>query len=249
MTTNLPSTHFYTLANLDIDLRQQVVEYNMALLNCLSSRTLSAIKNAFTRGVLVWRNGLCYIKVSELNNLLRTSSGASNYYWQQGIAGYSSPSVPHTLGGDIYISGPDFFGLLDARIQSTTGTINLYLKYVRALYISITSSPTFNDLRSSFVGDINGQRSQLKNQRISRYGINCCEFTGVVIFDTSTVQFAHVESVVTAPLLALNIDNGVIILKEIHAELTRLGVQDFAGMYDFCVRNNYSITWAENYDL
>lgn len=136
MTANLPSNNFYTLADLEINLRNELIEYNNALLNLLNSRTLSAIKNAFNRSVLVLQNGLCYVNVSELNNLLRTSnSGAANYYWQQGIPGIVSPSAPRTLTGNIYISGSDFFGLLDARIQLTTGTTNLYLKYVRAIYI------------------------------------------------------------------------------------------------------------------
>ncbi|WP_323939739.1 hypothetical protein [Aeromonas caviae] len=250
MTINLPSTHFYTLASLDIKLQNEIIEYNNALLNTLSSKTLSAIKNAFSRRILVWQNGLCYVKVSELNNLLRTgSSGAENYYWQQGISGYSSPSSPHELGGDIYISGPDFFGLLDARIQLTAGKTHLYLKYVRALYISITSSSIISDLRTSFSININNQRGELKEQRISYYNIQQCEFTNNIFTNNSQVQFAHIESVTTAPLLALNIDNGVIIFKHIHADLTRLGIHDFAGMYDYCIQNNYSTVWAEKYNL
>lgn len=189
-----------------------------------------------------------YIKISELSNLLRTgNSGADNYMWQYGISGYSSPSIPHTLGNDICITGPDFFGLLDARIQLTVGRINIYLKYVRALYLAITVLPIFNDLRSAFVGDIDNQRSQLKEQRISKYDIRQCEFTGRTFNSSSEVQFAHVDSVATSPLQALNINNGVIIFKCIHAELTKLGIHDFAGMYDYCQRNSYSTVWAENY--
>ncbi|OPB21768.1 hypothetical protein [Pseudomonas fluorescens] len=250
MSANFPSTNFYTLGDLDYNVRQQAFEFNSALLDLLSTRTLSTIKNAFNRGVLVWQNGLCYIKVSELSHLLRTgNSGAHNYFWQQGIEGYVSPSLPHSIDGDIYISGPDFCGLLDARISSSFGVSNLYLRYVRAVYQAITTSTILVDLRVAFLDNIDGKRNQLKDQRVTRYGITCCEFSGIAFLKLSEVQFAHVESVTTSPLQALNIDNGVVILREIHAELTRLGVHDFAGMYDYCQQNSYSTEWADYYEL
>ena len=250
MRGNFPSTSFFTLSDLDINLRRQAIEYNAALLSRLHRRTLTAIENAFSRAILVRMNGLCFVKTSELDNLLRTgSSGAANYLWQQGIDGYSSPATPHTLDGELYISGPDFCGLLDARIQSTIGKNNLYLKYVRAIYMALTSHSILNDLRTSFASDINEQRNQLKRQRIRRYGITRCEFTDVEFSDASEVQFAHVDSVATAPLHALDIKNGVIILRGIHAELTQRGIHDFAGMYDFCIERGHSTIWAEDFDL
>lgn len=250
MTPNLPSTQVYTLNDINVDLRNQLIEFNNALLDRLHLQTLSAIKNAFSRAVIVTQNGLIYIKVSELSNLLRTgNSRADNHMWQYGISGYSSPSVPHSFGNDICITGPDFFGLLDARIQLTVGKINLYLRYVRALYLAITALQIFHDLKSAFVVDIDSQRSQLKEHRISKYSIRQCEFTGQNFTSLTQVQFAHIDSVATSPLQALNIDNGVIILRQIHAELTRLGVHDFAGMYDYCEQKGYSTKWAANYYL
>jgi hypothetical protein len=250
MTPNLPSTQVYSLSDLDVNLRNQVVDFNIALLDRLHYQTLSVIKNAFARAVGVTPNGLFYIRVSELRHLLRTgNSGADNYMWQNGIPGYSSPSTSHTVDGNLCITGPDFLGLLQSRIELTAGKLNLYLKYVRAVYLTITSLPIIHELRNSFLVDLNNRRAQLKAQRISTYSIRQCEFTGRIFTSQSQVEFAHIDSVVTSPLQALNIDNGVIILKEIHAQLTSLGIHDFAGMYDYCKQYGYLTTWAENYNL
>ncbi|HIH8979757.1 TPA: hypothetical protein ACYUTM_004918 [Serratia marcescens] len=250
MSTNFPSSNFYTLTALDINMHQHTIEFNPALLDCLSSRTLTGIKNSFERSILVWRNGLCYIKISELKNLLRTSnSGAHNVYVRQGIDGYVSPSNSYEIDNELYISGPDFSGILDFRINSSYGNTHLYLKYVRTIYQSISALSVITELRTSFIHQINSQRNQLKTQRINSNNISQCEFSGYVFSNLSEVQFAHIESVTTSPLLALDINNGVIICNHIHAELTRDGIHDFAGMYDFCIANDYSTLWADNYAL
>lgn len=246
----LPSTNFYTLSDLDINIRTQAINFSSHLLDKLSSRTLTSIRNAFSRALLVWQNGICYIKVSELSHLLRTgNSGAHNVIWQDGIDGYVSPSRGYDIDGNIYITGSDFCGILDARIASTYGLRNIYLRYIRSLYQEITSLTAFNDLRVSFVENIEQKRNNLKQQRISTYGINRCEFTGENFNNTNEVQFAHIESVSTSPLNALNINNGVIIFTYIHADLTRRGIHDFAGMYDYCLEQNYNTSWADNFEI
>ncbi len=244
MTTNLPSANFYTLDDLNLDLRNQVVDFNNVVLNQLTRATLTRIKNSFTRAMFVFANGSCFVHVSELGNLLRTGNGAHNYLWQNGIPGYSSSSDPYNIGNNIYISGPDFCGLLDARIMTTSGTQNIYLRYVRSVYQAITSSEQLTHLRTIFTNTIDNRRSQLKHDRMNAYSITQCEFSGEYIQDTEDVVFAHIDSVATSPLRALDINNGVIISREIHDELTRLCIHDFAGMYDFCIENNLDTDWA-----
>jgi len=244
MTTNFPSIHFYTLNELDVNLKNQVIDFNQRVLSNLSNTTLSRIKNAFSRGMLVYPNGACFVHVTELANLLRTGNGAHNILWQQGLPGYASPSQQYNIGDDIYISGPDFCSLIDARLMVTSGTQNIYLRYVRSVYQAITSSTQITSLRTIFVENINARRSELKHARISAYSITECEFTGEPIHNLDDVVFAHIDSVATVPLRALDIRNGVIILKEIHDELTRKQIHDFAGMYDFCTSNHLDTTWA-----
>lgn len=246
MTTNFPSTHFYTLSDLDVNLKNQLIDFNNKVLSNLNTATLSTIRNAFFRAMRVYPNGASFVHVTELANLLRTGNGAHNILWQHGLAGYASPSQQYNIGDDIYISGPDFCSLLDARLMVTSGTQNLYLKYVRSIYQAITSSSQITNLRTIFVENMISRRSALKHERISKYLITKCEFSGEPILNSDKVVFAHIDSVATAPLRALDIRNGVIILKKIHDRLTNLQIHDFAGMYDFCISNNFDTTWAYN---
>ena len=50
------------------------------------------------------------------------------------------------------------------------------------------------------------------------------------------------------PDRALSVDNGVIILKEIHAELTRMQALTFEEMYEYCQEMGYSLRWADYID-
>lgn len=52
-------------------------------------------------------------------------------------------------------------------------------------------------------------------------------------------------SVVTNPFKALDLNNGVIILKSIHANLTRQNIHTFEQLYRFCKDNHYSLDWAD----
>lgn len=60
MTPNLPSIQVYTLIDLNVDLRTQLIDFNNALLDRLQSQTLSTIKNAFSRAIIVTQNGFIY---------------------------------------------------------------------------------------------------------------------------------------------------------------------------------------------
>ena len=124
MTRHLPSNERYTLNELNINPSNLSVDMNDAIIRTLTSSTLTTIRNAFLRGVLITENGWPYIDVSQLKHLLRTSnSGAENPLWQNGINGLVSPSLPFTVEKKIYITGSDFISLLDARIRLSTGQI------------------------------------------------------------------------------------------------------------------------------
>ena len=102
-----------------------------------------------------------------------------------------------------------------------------------------------NELRESYYLEIEQNRNRLKKERIRRYNITCCEFTGKRFRKLDEVEFAHIEGVVVCPDKALSIDNGVIILKEIHAELTRMQALTFEDMYRYCQKMRYSLESAD----
>ena len=88
------------------------------------------------------------------------------------------------------------------------------------------------------------QRPYLKKARIEKFNIKKCEFTGKIFENDSSVEFAHIESVVTNPFKALDLDNGVIILKEIHKNITKSNIHSFNELYRFCLENDYALEWA-----
>lgn len=248
MTRYLPSSERYTLNELNINPADLSIEMNNAIIRTLTGSTLTTIRNAFLRGVLITENGWPYIDVSQLKHLLRTSnSGAENPLWQNGIDGLVSPSLPYNVEKKIYITGSDFISLLDARIRLSTGHTQLYLRYARDIYDSILNSKPIQDLNTSFNSRVSMDRNALKRKRIDYNQHTYCEFTGTYFDDYSYVEFAHIDSVATAPLRANDIHNGVIILKEIHTELTRRCIHDFEGMYDFCEEMGYDTDWADDF--
>ena len=242
--TNLPSTQVYSLNDVGIELRNTLINLSDIVINQLADKHVKAIINAFNNGIRINNNGAIYIAISYLHTLLRTEVGAANRMWQDGISSYVSGADSHNINNDLYISGPDFIGLVDARIQLSYGKTKLYLQYIQAAYYSLTSHPLINDIRTAYAHTIETMRSKLKKERIKHFFIRHCEFSGREFFNDREVEFAHIDSVSTSPSTALDINNGVIILREYHTELTRRHIHNREGMYNYCEENNFSTEWA-----
>ncbi|WP_439214242.1 hypothetical protein [Duffyella gerundensis] len=247
MMNNLPSLKVYTLFDLNIDIKQDVKSLSNFIINRLYASTLNGIISAFNKAIVINPNGAIFINISYLHTLLRTNRGTANVIWQDGIPGYVTGVDSREIGDSIYITGSDFIGLVDARLQTTIGVSTLYLQYIQAAYYTITSHAQIRDVRVTFIHTIEKMRTTLKNLRIKQENITRCEFTNQEFNNVRLVEFAHVNGVANDPEKALDVNNGVIILKEIHDELTRLQIQDYAGMYKYCLQNGYSTVWAENY--
>lgn len=243
--SNLPSTNVYSISDLNINIDKNKVGISDFIIDRLYARTLNGIISALNSGVIVNSNGAIFINVSVLHTLLRTNPGAANTIWQDGIPGYVSGVDGRTIEGSIYISGSDFVGLLDARRQTSIGQSKLYLQFIQAAYNTISDHPQLIDVRTAFIKTIDKMRSTLKSRKIKEKNITCCEFTGFKFTNVNQVEFAHVNSIITDPENALNTNNGVIIMKQIHAVLTKLQIQTFSGMYIFCQQNNFFTDWAE----
>lgn len=243
MTTNLPSVVYYQLDGL-IE-RPEINHIANATTSVLNQGHVTAIVNAFFVNTKICVNGIPYIKINGLSSILRTgNSGAERPLIYQGMAGILSPATIIEIDGEEHISGPSLRAALDARLSSVDGRTKQYLRVSMQAYERIITLSQVNDLKEVFLDDIRNNRPLLKSQRIAEYNITQCEFTGQTFNNSIEVEFAHIESVVTQPFLALDINNGVIILKSIHRELTNQRIHDYEGMYNFCVENNYSTDWA-----
>ncbi|EHH1246917.1 hypothetical protein J7H98_004538 [Vibrio parahaemolyticus] len=211
----------------------------------LNKGDVVGIANAFYKNTRIAVNGIPYIKIKGLSQILRTgNSGAERILVDRGVFNVVNNSPIISIEGDEYISGSSLVGLIDARINNSLGKTKQYLEVAFDFYQRVLNSAPVRDLKDSFLRDIESKRSGLKSSRIDRYNITRCEFSGAVYVNRSVVEFAHIDSVVSAPHKALDIDNGVIILGRIHRELTSQQIHDFDGMYDFCKNNGYSTAWA-----
>lgn len=246
MSNNSLSTNVYSLHDLQATLTDGDIELHESVFIQLDRNTITSIINAINRSV-VHSYGIIYIDMSSLHTLLRTNGrGSANYYVNRGIEYISSPVRMINHNDRMYITGPDFLSLVQARITYSSGRQKIYLKLIRSLFIKLSDHANIEQLVDLRRERIDLERNRLKHQRIDIGRITQCEFTGIVFTSRNQVDFAHIESVDTNPFRSLDVNNGVIILKEIHRELTNLGIQDFAGMLQFCENNSYSIQWAEN---
>ena len=242
---NYPSVIYHSL-----DTMIKKTELSLALdaaSSALNAGHLSAVVNSFFLNTKICVNGIPYIKISGLSAILRTNnSGAERPLIYQGIKGILAPSEIVEIDGHEHISGPSLRALIDTRIGFSQGKTKQYLAVAMNAYERILNLSQVRDLKDVFLDDIQKNRSTLKVQRITEYGITCCEFSNQAFFSNDLVEFAHISSVVSDPMRALDITNGVIILKTIHRKLTSLGIHDLEGMYRFCTNNNYSIGWTRN---
>ena len=244
MTQNLPAVIYHSLN--ELTQRSELELVIRGTFSALSAKHISAIVNAFFVSTKICINGIPYIAIGSLSVILRTgSSGAERPLVYQGVRGVVSAAEIIEINGVEHISGPTLRSLIDMRILQADGRTRAYLQIAMQSYDRILNLSQVRDLKELFLDDIRNNRPLLKTQRIGELKISCCEFTGTPFLSRQEVEFAHIESVATNPMLALDINNGVIILKAIHRQLTRLGIHDYDGMYTYCQNKGYSTAWSD----
>lgn len=244
MTQNLPAVIYHSLNELTQKNELEIII--RGTFTALSSKHISAIVNAFFLSTKICVNGIPYIAIGSLSLILRTgNSGAERPLVYQGVRGVVSAAEIIEIDGVEHISGPTLRSLIDMRMLQADGRTKAYLEVAMQSYDRILNLAQVRGLKDIFLDDIRNNRPLLKTQRIVELNITSCEFTGTPFLNRQEVEFAHIESVVTNPMLALNINNGVIILKAIHRELTSLGIHDYDGMYSYCKSKGYSTAWSD----
>ncbi|WP_186144332.1 hypothetical protein [Burkholderia gladioli] len=244
MTQNLPAVVYHSLNQLTQ--RNELELVIQGTFSALSAAHISAIVNAFFVSTKICVNGIPYIAIGSLSVILRTgNSGAERPLVYQGVRGVVSAAEIIEIDGVEHISGPTLRSLIDLRMLHADGRTKTYLQVAMQSYERILNLSQVRDLKELFLDDIRNKRPLLKTQRIAEFNISCCEFTGTPFLNQRQVEFAHIKSVVTNPMLALDVNNGVIILTKIHRELTRLGIHDYDGMYTFCRSRGYSTAWSD----
>jgi hypothetical protein len=244
-TSQLPVVIYH---NLDELIKKAELETALTIVQQqLHKGHITSILNAFLFNTKICINGIPYIKVTGLANILRTgTSGAERPLVYQGIERVISSAELIEIEGHEYISGPSLIGLINARTHFVAATTKQYLEVATQTYYKIINLSQIRDLKEIFLDEIRNNRPYLKRERIEVFSITQCEFTGQYFNHRNEVEFAHIESVSTNPFKALDITNGVIILKHIHEDLTKRKIHNFDEMYNYCLEKKYSRIWADN---
>jgi hypothetical protein len=221
-------------------------DISSATLDQLDRGNVESIASALYANTKICVNGVPFIKVQGIADIIRTgNSGLERALVYQGLPGFLPRSEIVSIAGLDHISGHSLCAILDSRIANRSGKTKQYLKIALTLYNKVLSSGAVRDLKEMYIEEIENKRSSLKAERIRVHNITKCEFTGTNIYDYSLVQFAHIDSVVYNPSRALDINNGVIILREIHADMTRRGINTYQETFSYCKDMDYSLDWAD----
>jgi hypothetical protein len=240
---NYPTLRYYDLSELTDPF--SIDDLSNATLDQLDKGNVDSIAKALYANTKICVNGVPFIKVKGIADIIRTgNSGLERALIYQGLPGFLPRSEIVSIDGFDHISGHSLCAILDSRIACRSGKTKQYLQIALNLYFKILNFGPVRDLKEMFLEEIEQKRASLKNERIKFYRINQCEFSGQPFNDTSLVQFAHIDSVVYNPGRALDINNGVIILREIHAEMTRRGINTYEETFSFCEEKGYSLDWA-----
>lgn len=201
----------------------------------------SEIKNAWKNAICVDRYGLLWVRARYLHTIARTVKGIIRYE----ISSINNCDKRTDENGELCIRGSVVVALLDRCIQITCGNRERYLLYSEELYRYIRESDKPKRLKAEFIISINEARTGLKSKRISFYNINKDELTNGRLF--KDCEFSHIRSFRMYPELADNINNGLIVNKDIHRIITDKAINDEDDLYSLCIEMDWNTDWYDEY--
>ena len=120
------------------------------------------------------------------------------------------------------------------------------MKYSEKIYKAIRDSDTAENIRTTYIKQIQDSRKNLKNKRIRKYKIRKDELTGEKLIK-KTAEFSHIRSYALFKDIADDIENGLIVNKETHEIITKRGINDEDELYCLCKELNWDIEWMEKF--
>lgn len=205
-------------------------------------RTITEINNAWNKCSFLDDSGRVWVSVERIHSILRTDKGGGKYYIQE-----IESEAKRVVNNKTYIMGSSLGELIDTLIQkSGEGTRGRYLRYSEDLYKAIRDSETAKNLRIEFSNELAKNRRGLKKERIKRYNIKLDELTGVKLLKR-TCEFSHIRSFAIFPEHGDNLENGLIINKDIHTIITNAAVNDEEELFELCKANNWDTSWYDKF--
>lgn len=205
----------------------------------LNNRTVKAIKNAFDKAILDKR-GWIWIEEESIHSLLRVKTKADARYYMEKVP----KEYERSINGKKYIRGFTFIAIINKFIEEKGN--NKYLPLVNDYYNCINESNDVKVVKMEYARFLKEEKKKLKAKRIKKYKIKVDELTGKKI-NKKTCEFSHIRSVSVYQEYSDNIENGLIVNKETHDEITMKVINDEDELYDFCLTKGWSLSWYDNY--
>lgn len=205
----------------------------------LNARTIKSIKNAFNKAILDKR-GWIWIEEDSIHSLLRVKTKSDARYWMEKIP----QECKRIINNKEYIRGYTFIAIINKFIEEKGS--NKYLPYVNSCYNAINSADLVKLTRIEYDSFLKEEKRKLKIKRIKKYDIKVDELTGEEI-NKRTCEFSHIRSVAMYQEYSDNIENGLIVNKNTHDEITMKVINDEEQLYDFCLIKGWHLDWYDNY--
>ncbi|MGL5067346.1 MAG: hypothetical protein ACRC6T_05885 [Sarcina sp.] len=230
---NLPAIISYTLKDLVFE--------KPVMPKGTSKNTIKAIENSYNQCCFLDKRGVIWFDAQRLDGILRTTKGAARYMLSD---------IPDNLklfvATKTYVRGYEVGKLIDIRIQATgTKSKKEYLKYSEGLYKAIRDCNTSFFIRASAELELKMSRKGLKNKRVKKYKTKLDELTGEKLRMGS--EFSHIRAYVLFTEYADDIENGLIVNKDTHAEITAKNINDEDELLALCKENKWKTDWYERF--
>ena len=201
------------------------------------------IRNAYREAGFIDDRGRLWFKNSRIADIIRTTSGNAQYVISNEIPDNSKIFV----NGEMYIKGYEVKRLIDKEIQETgMGKKKQYLLYSEKIFNAIRDCDTAENLRNAYEMELKAGKKKLKSKRIRKYKILHDELTGKELIK-KTSEFSHIRSYSIFKDIGDDIENGLIVNKEIHDMITKYGIMDEEDLLRLCEEKGWSTEWYNSF--
>lgn len=206
---------------------------------------INRIRKAYNSTVYFDDSGVMWIQATKLAEIIRTNKVNAQYIISNNI----SDDAKVYSNNELYIRGYEIKGLIEKAIEeSGVGTKRQYLKYSEKLFNAIRDCDNAENIRTIYHNQLQSDIKKLKNKRIRKYGIKFDELTGEKLKRLSA-EFSHIRSYALFKSISDNIENGLIVNKEVHKIITKRGINDERELLELCEEMGWNTDWYNKYKI
>lgn len=204
---------------------------------------VTRINNAYNNCGFIDKTGVMWFDSARIDDILRTSKSNARY-----MISKIDEEFKRSIGNKMYVRGYEIRKLLDIRIQNEgIGKKKEYLLYSEKIYNAIRDCDSAEKIRTSYDLEIKESRKGLKKKRISKYKIKFDELTGEKLIKR-TAEFSHIRSFAMFRDIGDEIENGLIVNKQVHLEITKCGINDEEELKALCDKNKWKTDWYKKFE-